>query len=156
MFRMTVIVFAQLAVLSACSHAERRIEAPLPVEGKPMALVDVTAVLGMRSGQVEVTFEAEMTDVEVAIWGVDELRLTSPNTLVHLETASRGEKRSVPVDFVPGAGTSTLAVSVTGTRAGLRRTRSVTFDLTPPHVSIPATGASQTRNGERVKVSRLP
>ena len=73
-----------------------------------MALVDVTAVLGMRSGQVEVTFDAEMTDVEVAIWGVDELRLTSPNTLVHLETASRGEKRSFPVDFVPGVGTNVL------------------------------------------------
>ncbi len=152
----TTLSIALLAALSACSHAERRIEAPLPAEGKPMALVDVTAVLGMRSGQVEVTFEADMTDVEVVIWGVDELRVTTPITPGVIESARQGEKRAFSVDYVPGPGTSTLAVSVTGTRAGIRRSRSVTFDLTPPRISVPGVETSQMRDGQRVKVTRLP
>lgn len=156
MFRTTVFAAVLFTTLSACSHTERRIEAPLPAEGKPMALVDVSAVLGMRSGKVEVTFEADMTDVEVVIWGVDELRVTTPTTPGLIESARQGEKRAFMVDYVPGAGASTLAVSVTGTRTGIRRNRSVTFDLTPPRLSVPGVEDSQMRDGQPVKVTRLP
>ncbi|MBL8919165.1 MAG: hypothetical protein JNJ54_09920 [Myxococcaceae bacterium] len=156
MIRTTATLVTVFAALSACSHAERRVEAPLPAEGKPMALVGVSAVLGMRSAQLEVTFEADMTDVEVVVWGVDELRVTSPTTPALLGSARAGEKRTFAVDYVPGAGTSTLAVSVTGSRAGLRRSRSVTFDLTPPRLAVPSVVTPQTMDGQRVKVTRLP
>jgi hypothetical protein len=154
MYRTAILVV--LTALSACSHSGRRVEATLPAEGKPMALVDVAAVLGMRSAQVEVTFEADMTDVQVAIWGVDELRVTTPGTPPLIEAARAGEKRTFTVDYVPGAGPSTLAVSVTGTRAGTRRSRSVTFELAPPRISAPGLETSQTRDNQRVKVTHLP
>lgn len=156
MLRIANVMIVAIASLAACMHAERRVDAPLPVEGKPMALVDVSAVLGTRSAQVEVTFDADMTDVEVLIWGVDELKVTSPVAPRLIELARAAEKHSFTVDYVPGSGTSTLAVSVTGTRAGMRRSRSTTFDVTPPRLTVPGVESAQMRDGQRVKRSRLP
>ncbi len=112
---------------SACATSTS--QAPLPVEGKPQAPVEVQAELASHGARVTVRFLADVAAAKVEFHGAEGLVVTSPTGEQAIETAARGTERTFEITYTPGPGASLLAVGVTGDFSGAHRRRVVSFTV---------------------------
>lgn len=139
-----------LCALAACTTPTSA-SSPVPAKGKPTAPVAVSAELSLKAARVVVTFEADAVDVQVGVSGVDGLVVEGPSVLLEKGSFVRGATRAFDVAFTPGAGRSSLVISVSGTFNGGLRARVATFGVgTGPLPESPGK-VMTTDDGERVK-----
>jgi hypothetical protein len=144
------------AVACSCSQkkpAEATTSAA-PAQGKVEAPVAVDATVGDGAAQVTLRFSSPATGVDVTVWGVDGLEVTSAAAPIVGATYAGGEAVTFPVAFRPGPGRSLLAVSVSGGFGGSKRTRVTTFAVgTPSAAQQKAKAEVQPDSaGERVRI----
>jgi hypothetical protein len=108
--------------------------------------VDVTAVVQTDRAQVEVTFRAAASSVDVSVSGTAGLALTSPAAVVSGGSFTRGGSAKFAVSFLPPAGRAHLVVTVGGAFGGVRSARAVSFTVGQP------TAAQLREAGEGVRV----
>jgi len=124
------------------------------VHGKPQAPVSVTARLGAGAATVTVRFHSAATDASVEVHGVDGLAVTSDATPLSGARFGRGEAVTFDVAFTAGAGRSHLAVGVSGSFGGTRRSTVASFAVgkpTPDQLKPAGTAATDSK-GQPVKV----
>jgi hypothetical protein len=97
--------------------------------GKLQAPVSVEAAVRDASADVTVGFDAEASAVEIAVRGVDGLKVTSAARPVLDGAYAKGSRTTLKVFFSAPAGQSNLAVSVRGVFAGVRATKVVSFTV---------------------------
>jgi hypothetical protein len=147
----TTLLLLPMAVLAACT-TPTTLTSPAPLKGKPTAPVAVTAQLSRGAARVQVTFEADAQQVEIAASGVDGLTVTGPAVLLEQGSFARGAQTTYDVPFTPGPGRSTLVVSVSGVFNGGSRARVAAFTVGEgPLAPSPGT-VMTTDDGTTVKV----
>ncbi len=121
---------AALLFAAACTHTDtdhKVVSAPLPQEGKPMAPVGIEAQLSPGHARVLVHFETDAEAASITLSGVDGLKVVPVAPAVAEQGAKRGETRTVEADLSTPNGI--LAVNVTGTFNGARKSRVATFTV---------------------------
>lgn len=113
----------------------------------------VTAKLAESSGELTLTFAADGTDVSVKCWGVDGLEVTRPLSPISLARVRTGQALVLAVDFAaPPGKASNLAVSVSGTFGGMRRSRVQSFTVGVAATDTLATPTLTDRDGRPIKL----
>lgn len=155
--RTAYVVAALLLISPATGLAEAGSnpqKATSPVKkGKPAAPVDISASFDGDHAQVEVAFLAGATSVAVNVRGIDGLVVASEATPISGAFA-KGTKAAASVKLVVPSGQSNLVVTVSGTFAGARSTRTASFTLgkpTPAQMEKSSAGVKAEPSGERLK-----
>lgn len=122
MNRILIALMATLLALPALADGPTRTKkgtASRTLHGKAEAPVAVTAKLEAGSAQVQIQFQANASDVDIKIWGVDGLSVTSIQpTPDSTAQRTKGEALTFEVAFTPGPGRSHLVVGVSGKFVG--------------------------------------
>jgi hypothetical protein len=160
MKRIAIAATAVLLLSSAVARANgpataaKKPAVGLGAPGKPRAPVSIDAKLGADRATVTVRFHSPATAADVEVHGVDGLVVTSSATPLSGVRFARGEAVSFDVSFTPGPGQSHLAVSVTATSGGSRRSTVTSFAVGQPSAEQQkASGEAATDStGRRIKV----
>ena len=159
-FKMPTLATALVAGLIFSTTAARVQAAP---EGKSQAPVEITRTVQAQKTTLTLTFESAAELVNVKIYGVDGLTVTSTKSPVISGTFAAGQVMTIPVAYTPGAGTSNLAVQVEGQFDGKRRTKISSFTVEPgisaKRLSITATpkpAATISVDGQGRRIAVMP
>lgn len=128
--------------ISACACAERKepqasqdtvVTNPDGTNGshtaKPSAPVTIKATLSEGNAAIELSFDADASNVSVDVWGTGGLVVTSAATPIQGRAFSRGEKMPLAIAFTAPETRSDLAVRVRGTFGGKERDVVRSFSL---------------------------
>jgi hypothetical protein len=156
---MTRLFFAALLALSVpvALHAkEPPSSAKKASPGKPRAPVRVDGTLGAGSAHLKLTFEAAADRVDVKVYGVDGLEVTSAELAVRDGSFAKGEAKELDVSFTaPSGERSHLAISISGEFSGVPRTTVRSFTVGEPSETRRRASKEKvktTPEGERLKV----
>jgi hypothetical protein len=126
--------------------------------GKPRAPVHVDAKVDAGTAQLRVTFDAAASGVDVKVYGVKGLEVTSAELAVRDGSFAAGESKDIAVTFTaPSGERSHLAISISGDFAGGRRTAVQSFSVGEPSEAQKQAAQGNvktTPEGERLKVKR--
>jgi hypothetical protein len=122
--------------------------------GKPQAPVSVTARLAPGHATVTVRFLSAARDAAVEVRGVDGLTVTSASSLLAGARFGRGESVTFDVELTEPAGRSNLAVTVSATFGGSKRSTVATFAVGQPTAEQlkPSGNVTTDSAGQRIKV----
>jgi hypothetical protein len=118
---------------------------------KTGAPIEVKGTLADRSAAIEVTFHSPARDVQIDVSGADGLVVQGDPTPVKGRSVEAGETLRFEIGFVPAGEHSNLAVVVSGSFGGLKRSRAASFTIGEPGRA--KTSAAQVDDkGRRVKL----
>jgi hypothetical protein len=149
-----LLLLAPAAFADAPAAPSKKPSAGLGAPGKPRAPVSIDAKVGAGRATVTVRFHSPATSADVEVHGVDGLVVTSSATPLSGVRFARGEAVTFDVAFTPGPGQSHLAVAVTATSAGSRRSTVASFAVGQPTAEQQkASGEAATDStGRRIKL----
>lgn len=150
-----VILMTAVPVFAACNAAKPLVGNATKPYRKPMsAPVTVNFQTVADAGKVTVTFDTPASGVNVNVYGVDGLTVTSAAQPISGAEFANCDAPSFDVTYVPGKGRSHLVVAVTGNFKG--SVRSSTFShaigTRSAEQSKPVGSAVTDSDGKRIKI----
>jgi hypothetical protein len=124
--------------------------------GKPTAPVRVLGTVAGTRANLQIHFDDEVQNAQVRIYGTDGLTVQGEPLLLRDGHFAAGQEVSLASAIQPGPGRSYLAVQVTGTFHGARRTLVRSFRVgTPSAAQLERDRAGLTRDshGQLVRVA---
>lgn len=123
---------------------------------KPAAPVGIEAKLDGAHAALSLVFEADAADVNVKVWGVDGLAVTSDASPIKGRAFAKGETITIDVAFTAPQNRADLAVEVQGTFGGKTRgiVRSFTVNASAPPLKSPAGEVRTGPDGKPVRVMK--
>lgn len=151
-----VILVTAIPVFAACSAAKPLVDTAAKQQyRKPMsAPVAVNFQMGADAGKITITFDTPASGVNVNVYGVDGLTVTSTAQPITAAEFAKCDAPSFDVTYVPGKGRSHLVVAVTGNFKG--SVRSSTFShavgTRTPAQAKPLGTPMTDSDGKRIKL----
>ncbi len=150
-----VVILIAVPVVAGCSTAKPMVNTSGEQTRKALsAPVNVNFQPGVNSGYVYVTFDAAATDVNINVYGVDGLRVTSVPQPITLATFAKSDTTAFEVTYTPGMNLSHLVVAISGNFNGALRSSTLSYAIgKPSREQLKPVGTPMTdSDGKRIKL----